>query len=184
MKSLFWADFIHMLKWAEIPESAVASLNNIDFNLGKVLFVKSKVKQTCSARKRAFSQYTRVTNSIQSSSNKSRCEDANDSCNRSPKKWVPGKSGPNFPFTEAAGQFRGETASQLITFYYKVTSIPWKESHIVVFQKYWSTLRQTIDRPIKSRPERYSLRKNSSKTQWIPGNISSYTLSVLRVWRK
>lgn len=130
---MVWADFIHMLKCTEIPKSAIASLNKINFNLGKVLFVKSKVKQTCSARKRAFSQYTRVTNSIQPSSNKSRCEDANDSCNRSPKKWVPGKSGPNFPFTEAAGQFRGETANQLITFYHKVTSIPWKESPTLVF---------------------------------------------------
>lgn len=179
---MFWVDFIHTLKWAEIPKSAVASLNNIHFNLGKFLFIKSK--QTCSARKRAFSQYTRVTNSIQPSSNKSLCEDANDSCNRSPKKWVPGKSGPNFPFTEAAGQFRGETANQLISFYHKVASTPWKEPHIIVFQKYWSTLRQTTDRPIKYRSERYSLRKNSFKIQWIPGNISSYTLSVFKVWRK
>lgn len=101
-------------------------LNNIDFNLGRAVFVEPEVEQTCSARKRAFSQYTRVTNSIQPSSNRSRCEDANDSCNRSPKKWVPGKSGPNLPFREAAGQLRGETARQLITFYHEVTGIPWK----------------------------------------------------------
>lgn len=125
------------LKDARVPDQL--HLNNTDFNLGKVVFVKPKVKQTCSARKRAFSQYTRVTNSIQPSSNKSRCEEANDSCNRSPKKWVPGKSGPNFPFTEAAGQFRGETAIQLITFCNEVTSILWKESHILEFQRYWST---------------------------------------------
>lgn len=136
---MLWAHFICTCKWADIPKSAAVSLNTTDFNLGKVLFVKSKAKQTCSARKRAFSQYTRVTNSIQPSSNKSRCEDANDSCNRSPKKWVPGKSGPNFPFTETAGQFRGETANQLIIFYHQVISIPWKESHILVFLKFWST---------------------------------------------
>lgn len=155
---MFWDYFMCMFKWAEIPKSTVVSLKNIDLNLGKVLFVK--LKPTCSARKRAFSQYTRVTNSIQPSSNKSRCEDASDSCSRSPKKWVPGKSGPNFPFTEAAGQFRGETANELVTFYHEATTISWKESPIPAFQKYWSTFGQTIDRPMKYRSERYSLRKN------------------------
>lgn len=144
--------------------------------LGEVLFFKSHIKQTWSARKRAFSQYTRVTNSIQPSSNKSRCEDANDSWRRSPKKWIPGKSGPNFPLTEAAGQFRGATANQL--FYDKVTSIPWKESHIQMFQKYWSTWRQTIDRPIIRIFQFCILRKDNSQIQWIPRKISSFTYSI------
>lgn len=66
-------------------------------------------RPTCSARNRAFNQYTRTTNSSQPSSNRSRWDEANDSCRRSPRKWAPGKSGPNLPLTTPAGQFRGDT---------------------------------------------------------------------------
>lgn len=69
-------------------------------------------RPTCSARNRAFNQYTRTTNSNQPSSNRSRWDEANDSCRRSPRKWAPGKSGPNLPFNTPAGQFRGDTENR------------------------------------------------------------------------
>ena len=69
-------------------------------------------RPTCSARNRAFNQYTRTTNSSHPSSNRSRWDEANDSCRRSPRKWAPGKSGPNLPFTTPAGQFRGDTENR------------------------------------------------------------------------